>query len=84
MIPFFRYGDTINPWGDLITMAKTKCITKKNSRVLLGVPSQFEHPGFEEYIGFNAGRVYGTIQLAHLFANWKQGNLCFRFNFSND
>jgi len=67
-----RYGDTINPWGDLITMAKTKCITKKNARVLVGVPSQFEHPGFEEYIGFNAGRVYGSIQLSHLFANWDQ------------
>ena len=46
---------------------------KKDSRVLLGVPSQFEHPGFDEYIGFNAGRVYGTIQLSHLFANWEQG-----------
>ena len=54
-------------------MAKTKCITKKNARVLVGVPSQFEHPEFEEYIGFNAGRVYGSIQLSHLFANWDQG-----------
>ena len=61
-------------------MAKTKCITKKNARVLVGVPSQFEHPGFEEYIGFNAGRVYGSIQLSHLFANWDQGKF-FNLNF---
>ena len=61
-------------------MAKTKCITKQNSRVLVGVPSQFEHPGFEEYIGFNAGRVYGSIQLSHLFANWDQGKL-FKLDF---
>ena len=56
-------------------MAKTKCISKTNSYALVGVPSQFDHPGFKEYIGFNAGRVYGSIQLSHLFANWEQGIL---------
>ena len=71
---FFRYGDGINPWGDLITMAKTLCITKKNALALVGIPSQFKHIGFNEYMGFNAGRIYGSIQLSHLFANWKQGN----------
>ena len=70
-----RYGDAINPWGDLIAMAKTKCIMKKYSLALVGVPSQFDHPGFKEYIGFNGGRVYGSIQLSHLFANWEQGIL---------
>lgn len=65
-----RYGDGINPWGDLITMAKTRCIMKKTSVALIGVPSQFKVNN--EYIGFNAGRVYGSIQLSHLFANWKQ------------
>ena len=55
-------------------MAKMRCITKKNSLALIGVPSQFDHIGFNEYIGFNAGRAYGSIQLSHLFANWKQGD----------
>ena len=40
---------------------------------LIGVPSQFRNVGFNEYLGFNAGRIYGEIQLSHLFANWKQG-----------
>ena len=55
-------------------MAKTMCITKKNALALVGIPSQFKHIGFNEYMGFNAGRIYGSIQLSHLFANWKQGN----------
>jgi len=33
-----RYGDAINPWGDLITMAKAWCVTKENGFFLLGVP----------------------------------------------
>ena len=69
----FRYGDAINPWGDLITMAKTWCLVKKGARALVGVPSLFKEDNNAEYIGFNAGRVYGNIQIPHLFANWEQG-----------
>ena len=29
-----RYGDSLNPWGDLITMAKTWCLMKPKSRAL--------------------------------------------------
>ena len=54
-------------------MAKARCITKRNAMALIGVPSQFRNVGFNEYLGFNAGRIYGEIQLSHLFANWKQG-----------
>ena len=55
-------------------MAKTLCIVKKNALALVGVPTRFsDETGDVEYIGFNAGRLYGRIQLSHLFANWKQG-----------
>ena len=69
----FRYGDAINPWGDLITMAKTWCLVQKGARALVGVPSLFKEDNNAEYIGFNAGRIYGSIQIPHLFANWGQG-----------
>ena len=69
----FRYGDGINPWGDLITMAKTWCLVKNGARALVGVPSLFKEGNNAEYIGFNAGRIYGNIQIPHLFANWEQG-----------
>ena len=36
-----RYGDSLNPWGDLITMAKAWCLTKAKpkGRALVGVSS---------------------------------------------
>lgn len=61
-----RYGDTLNPWGDLITMAQSWCLLKPGAKALIGVPSG------KDAINFNANRVYGKIALAHLFANWNQ------------
>ena len=54
-------------------MAKTLCVVKNDAMALVGVPSQFNDDTGVEYIGFNAGKLYGKIQLSHLFANWKQG-----------
>ena len=56
-------------------MAQAMCIMRKGALALIGVPSQFDDFGLEEYIGFNAGRVYGWVQLPHLFANWKLGSI---------
>merc|ERR1712050_641961 len=61
-----RYGDSLNPWGDLITMAQSWCLLKQGGRALVGVPSG------KDGIAFNSNRVYGKIMLPHLFANWKQ------------
>ena len=60
-----RYGDSLNPWGDLITMSRVWCILKPEARVLLGVPSGLDR------IYFNAARTYGPIMLSHLFANFR-------------
>ena len=54
-------------------MAKTWCLVQKGARALVGVPSLFKEDNNAEYIGFNAGRIYGSIQIPHLFANWEQG-----------
>ena len=34
-----RYGDQLNPWADLIAMAKAWCLTKTGGRLLIGVPT---------------------------------------------
>ena len=31
-----RYGEALNPWGDLITMAKAWCLTKLGGKFLIG------------------------------------------------
>ena len=63
----FRYGDGLNPWGDLITMARGWCVLKPGGRALIGMPS-----GPSDLINFNAHKLYGPVMLPHLFANFKQ------------
>ena len=62
----FRYGDGLNPWGDLITMARTWCMLKPGGKILVGVPVNKQ-----EVTYFNAGRTYGPKLLSQLFANFK-------------
>ena len=66
-ILFFRYGDNLNPWGDVIAMARGWCLLKPGGKALIGVPVSKR-----EKIYFNGCRMYGPIQFAHLFANWNQ------------
>ena len=61
-----RYGDSLNPWGDLITAAKAWCMTKAGGRMLLGLPTGFDG------VMFNACKMYGPFQYSQLFANWDQ------------
>ena len=61
-----RYGDMLNPWGDLITMARAWCLVKPGGKALVGVPSG------PDTVIFNSHRLYGPVAYSHLFANWKQ------------
>lgn len=63
-----RYGDNLNPWGDLIVMARAWCTMKPGGRALIGVPIG---PG-KDLLIFNTGRDYGPIMLSQVFANFKQ------------
>ena len=60
-----RYGDPINPWGDIIALARAWCRMKEGSRALIGVPAG------KDTVCFNAHRFYGSYMYPHLFANWK-------------
>ena len=46
-----RYGDGINPWGDLITMARVWCVMKPKALLLIGVPA-----GKTDILYYNAHR----------------------------
>merc|ERR1719210_3096865 len=62
-----RYGDTLNPWGDIQAIAKTWCITKDSGPMFVGVPS-----GKHDAVYWNAHRRYGPLLWAQLMANWRQ------------
>ena len=64
---FIRYGDQLNPWGDLIAMARSWCLVKPGGHALVGLPSG------EEVIGFNSHRIYGPqtyaqVSTSHTFS----------------
>ncbi|TRY80487.1 hypothetical protein TCAL_15510, partial [Tigriopus californicus] len=61
-----RYGDALNPYGDLIAMARAWCLVKDLGFAVVGVPTGPDH------ITFNLHRVYGPLMYSHLFANWQQ------------
>ena len=62
----YRYGDQLNPWGDVITMGRAWCQMKPGGRALIGFPAG------KDTICFNAAKFYGSFLLPHVFANWKQ------------
>eukprot|EP00937_MAST-01D_sp_MAST-1D-sp2_P006631 g6631.t1 len=64
-----RYGDTLNPWGDIQAVAKAWCVTKEDGPLYIGVMPVKDGV---EMIEWNAHRRYGRARLPHLTANWKQ------------
>lgn len=63
-----RYGDALNPWGDIIAIARAWCVTRRGGSLTIGVMYDEEN----DYLRFNAGRWYGKIRYPYLTTNWKQ------------
>ena len=61
-----RYGDTLNPWGDLLSVARAWCVTKPGGTLALGLPTGLD------YVTVNAHRVYGKVRWPLVAANWVQ------------
>jgi len=59
-----RYGDPINPNGDLDAMAKTRKMLKKDGLLFLAIPVGIDH------IFWNAHRVYGPRRFYRLIKGW--------------
>jgi len=62
-----RYGDALNPWGDIQQIGRAWCATKPGGVMLLGVPI-----GPVDKVWWNAHRHYNQASLPHLTANWRQ------------
>ena len=63
-----RYGDALNPWGDVLAVARAWCVTQPAGLLYLGVPTAVD--GVDK-IQFNAHRWYGKLRWPLLTANWK-------------
>lgn len=63
-----RYGDALNPWGDIIAVARAWCVTKKGGSLTIGVP----YIPKRDYLAFNEARHYGDIRYPYLVTNWIQ------------
>ena len=61
-----RYGDALNPWGDVLEIARAWCVSKPGASLTIGVM----YGG--DAIEFNAHRYYGRRRLPYLFSNWHQ------------
>lgn len=60
-----RYGDPINPDGDLLAMEKMKTILKPGGLLFLAVPIG------KDTIVWNIHRIYGNLRLPMLLAGWQ-------------
>jgi Caenorhabditis protein of unknown function, DUF268 len=71
-----RYGDPLNPIGDLLAMEKTKRMLKKDGLLFLAVPIG------RDRIWWNAHRVYGSLRFPMLIDGWEIVD-SFGFNLSD-
>ena len=58
-----RYGDTLNPWGDLMAVAEAWCVSSEGAKMAIGVPTTLQPEGI---LAFNAHRIYGKLNYPHL------------------
>lgn len=60
-----RYGDPLNPDGDLAAMKAASLYLKDNGLLFLGVPLG------QDALCFNAHRIYGGLRLPMLLEGWR-------------
>ena len=62
-----RYGDALNPWGDIISIARAWCVASEEASLVIAVPWD----SHEDAIEFNAHRVYSKVRYPYLTSNWR-------------
>lgn len=63
-----RYGDALNPWGDLLAVQRAYCVTKPGGYLGLGLMAVQR----KDFVRFNAFRSYGPVRWPLVTANWRQ------------
>ena len=61
-----RYGDALNPWGDILEVARAWCVTRDGGALVVGVMYG------DDAVLFNACRRYGPVRWPYLTTNWHQ------------
>jgi len=61
-----RYGDALNPWGDILAVARAWCVTKVDGFLYLGIPTG------KDMVFSNWHRVYGELRWPLVAANWRR------------
>jgi len=65
-----RYGDGLNPWGDVISLAKASCVLKDKATLVVGVPIAAKDGLF-----YNAHREYGPNRWPIFLTNFRAKRL---------
>lgn len=73
-----RYGDPLNPDGDLATMASMQKVVKPGGLLYLAVPVG------RDCLVWNAGRCYGPIRFPMLVAGWTVLEVIGKLDFERD
>jgi hypothetical protein len=63
-----RYGDPLDPNGDIKAVKQVHCMIKPGGLFFLGLPTTNDD---SSHIEFNAHRVYGKKRLEKLFVGWE-------------
>mmetsp|Transcript_41727 Transcript_41727/g.49987 ORF Transcript_41727/g.49987 Transcript_41727/m.49987 type:complete len:391 (-) Transcript_41727:89-1261(-) len=61
-----RFGDSLNPWGDILSLARAWCIAQPGAHLYLGLPTG------KDSVLFNAYRQYGKFRWSLVTTNWLQ------------
>jgi len=61
-----RYGDALNPWGDVLEIARAWCVTKPGGSLTIAVP---EDKNIDK-VNWNAHRFFGKFRYPYLTTNW--------------
>ncbi len=59
-----RYGDALNPFGDIESVTKVACLLRPGGLFFLGLPIG------PDALVWNAHRIYGRVRLPLLLAGW--------------
>ena len=62
-----RYGDPLNPSGDLMSLAQISCLLKPGGLLFFGVPTNIG----QDRLQFNAHRIYGEKRLKLMFMQFR-------------
>jgi len=66
-----RYGDALNPWGDVLEIARANCVSKPEGSLVLAVMCG-NVLCTQDSLEFNLHRKYGSTRWPYLASNWQQ------------